>query len=320
MQNVTSQPLPELPARKADSHKGDYGRVLIVGGSRGMAGAPALAGMAALRSGAGLVTLAVPQSIQAVASGFEPSTMTLGMGDRDDDFLRVECSSEILKAAASRDVLAIGPGLGGDPSTARLVCELFQSIQQPMIVDADALNALAKSPEVLSKPGGVRILTPHAGEFERLTGQACDGETDLRAVQAATLCARDESGQTLVVLKGYRTIITDGKQYAVNTTGNPGMATGGTGDCLTGIIAALVAQGLSPWESARLGTHVHGLAGDLAAEQLGEVSLIASDLVGFLPGAFVKLVQKPNRDREGVSEQASSFSGSLPHDHGSEKK
>ncbi len=186
MQDVSSQPLPKLSVRKSDSHKGDYGRVLIVGGSRGMAGAPALAGKAALRSGAGLVTLAVPQSIQAVVSGFEPSTMTLGLGDRDDDFLRAENAPEILEAAANKDVLAIGPGLGGDPSTARLVCELFQSIQQtvrqPMIVDADALNALAKSPEVLSKPGGVRILTPHTGEFERLTGQACNGEADLRAV------------------------------------------------------------------------------------------------------------------------------------------
>ena len=291
MKNISSQPLPRLPARKSDSHKGDYGRVLIVGGSRGMAGAPALAGMASQRSGAGLVTLAVPQSIQAVVSGFEPSCMTLGLGDRDDDCIRAENASEILEAAASRDVLAIGPGLGGDPSTAQMVCELFQSVQQPMIVDADGLNALAKSPEVLMKPGGVRILTPHAGEFERLTGQTCNSEADLRPEQAAALCSRDESGQTLVVLKGHQTIITDGKQYAVNTTGNPGMATGGTGDCLTGIIAALVAQGLSPWEATRLGTYVHGLAGDLAAEKLGEVSLIASDLVGFLPGAFEQLLQ-----------------------------
>ena len=299
MQDVSSTPLPKLPVRKSDSHKGDYGRVLIVGGSRGMAGAPALAGMAALRSGAGLVTLAISRSIQTLVASFEPSTMTLGLGDRDDDCLRAENASEIIEAAASRDVLAIGPGLGDDPSTARLVCELFQSVQQPMIVDADGLNALAKSPEVLSKPGGVRILTPHAGEFERLTGQPCDDEINKRAVQAAALCrgdegSRDESSQTLAVLKGHRTIITDGKQYAVNTTGNPGMATGGTGDCLTGIIAALVAQGLSPWEAARLGTHVHGLAGDLAAEQLGEVSLIASDLIVFLPEAFVRLGHLPN--------------------------
>ena len=294
MQDVSSQPLPKLIPRKAESHKGDYGRVLIVGGSRGMAGAPALAGKAALRSGAGLVTLAVPQSIQATVAGFEPSYMTLGLGDRDDDCLRVENASEILAAAASRDMLAIGPGLGGDASTTRLVCKLFQSVQQPVIIDADALNALAKSPEVLTKPGGVRILTPHAGEFERLTGQACDGETDKRAGQAGALCRRDASGQTIVVLKGHRTIVADGNKYAVNSTGNPGMATGGTGDCLTGIITALVTQGLSPWEAARLGAHLHGLAGDLAAEKLGEVSLMASDLIGFLPEAFVGLGHLPN--------------------------
>ncbi len=289
MQDITSSPLPILAPRKADSHKGDYGRVLVVGGSRGMAGAPALVGMAALRSGAGLMTLAVPRSIQATVASFEPSLMTLGLGDPRDDFLLAESESEILEAAASRDVLAIGPGLGSDASTARLVCKLYQTVQQPMIVDADALNALAKAPECLEKPGGVRILTPHAGEFERLAKQGAARETDKRVGQAALLCGRDGSGRTIVVLKGYQTIITDGEKYAVNATGNPGMATGGTGDCLTGIIAALVAQRLSPWEASRLGVHVHGLAGDLAAARLGEVSLMASDLVDFLPEVFMKL-------------------------------
>ncbi len=289
MHDVTSSALPKLAPRKADSHKGDYGRVLIIGGSRGMAGAPALAGMAALRSGAGLVTLAVPRSIQSTVSSFEPSMMTLGLGNQVSDFLLAESKSEILEATASKNVLAIGPGLGSNVSSSQLVCELYQVVQQPMIVDADALNALAKAPECLEKPSGLRILTPHAGEFERLVKQQASCETDKRAAQAAALCGRDRSGRTVVVLKGHRTIITDGQQYAINATGNPGMATGGTGDCLTGIIAALVAQGLCAWEAARLGVHVHGLAGDLAAEQLGEVSLIASDLVRFLDSAFTQL-------------------------------
>lgn len=302
MQNMSSSPLPKLAPREADSHKGDYGRVLILSGSRGMAGAPALAGMAALRSGAGLVTLAVPRSIQSTVASFEPSIMTLGLGDRDDDCLLVVSKTEILEAAANKDVVAIGPGLGSDASTARLVCELYATIRQPMIIDADALNALAKAPEFLGNPGGPRILTPHAGEFERLMREPCSCETGKRARQAVALCSRDEGGRdeggrTIVVLKGHQTIITDGEQYAINSTGNPGMATGGTGDCLTGIIAALVAQGLSPWEAARLGAHVHGLAGDLAVEELGEVSLIASDLIHFLPAAFVMLLQLPNRDR-----------------------
>ncbi len=289
MNDISSSPFPMLPSRKADSHKGDYGRVLIAGGSRGMAGAPALAGMAALRSGAGLVTLAVSQSIQAVVASFEPSIMTLGLGDPGNDCLQADSKAEILEVATNKDVLAIGPGLGNNASTARLVCELYQTVRQPMIVDADALNALANAPEFLGTPGGPRILTPHAGEFERLAKQQAACETNKRAGQAAALCGRDGSGRTIVVLKGHQTIITDGEQYAVNATGNPGMATGGTGDCLTGIIAALVAQGLCPWEAAQLGVHVHGMAGDLAAERLGEISLIASDLVDFLPEVFMKL-------------------------------
>jgi len=288
MHDVTSTPLPKLAPREAESHKGDYGRVLIVGGSRGMAGAPALAGKAALRSGAGLVTLAVPRSIQATVAGFEPSTMTLGLSEASADCLLAGSKTEILEAAANMDVLAVGPGLANDLSTARLVCDLYQEIRQPMVVDADALNALAKDPECLGKPGGVRILTPHAGEFERLAQQQAGGETDERVGQAVALCEHDASGQTIVVLKGYRTIIAEGEKYAVNATGNPGMATGGTGDCLTGVIAALIAQGMSAWDAARLGVYVHGLAGDLAAEQLGQVSLVASDLIDFLPGAFRK--------------------------------
>jgi len=292
MQNISSSPLPKLAPRKADSHKGDYGHVLIVGGSCGMAGAPALAGRAALRSGAGLVTLAVPRSIQETVASFEPSAMTLGLGARREGFLLDASRAEILEAAAKRYVLALGPGLGRDSSTAQLVENLYQAVEQPMIVDADALNALAKAPESLGRPGGMRILTPHAVEFERLVGQPCGRETGKRVQQAGALCDRDQSRQTIVVLKGHQTIITDGEQYAVNETGNPGMATGGTGDCLTGIIAALVGQKFVPWEAARLGVHVHGLAGDLAAARFGEVSLLASDLIDFLPAAFQRLVPR----------------------------
>ncbi len=286
MQNKTSSPLPRLVPRKTQSHKGDYGRVLIVGGSRGMAGAPALAGKAALRSGAGLVTLAVPRSIQATIAAYEPSTMTLGLGQNEDDTLQKKLSAGIHAAAEKMTAIALGPGLGTDPSTCELVCSLYSTIPLPMIVDADALNAIAQNVELLDSPAGPRILTPHPGEFQRLSRKPCAVDAADRAEQAAMLCRRDPSGQTLVVLKGHETVITDGRQYAVNTTGNPGMATGGTGDCLTGVITALVAQGLTPWEAARLGVHVHGLAGDLAAGELGQTSMIASDLIIFLPAAF----------------------------------
>jgi ADP-dependent NAD(P)H-hydrate dehydratase len=185
--------------------------------------------------------------------------------------------------------VALGPGLGTAPDSAGLVHELYCRVAQPMVVDADGLNALAHDLDQFSSPVAPRILTPHPGEFQRLAGEKCATDRAERAAQAAKLCQRDSTGQTIVVLKGHQTIVTDGRQYAVNTTGNAGMATGGTGDCLTGVIVALLAQGLSPWEAARLGTHIHGLAGDLAAAELGQVSMIASDLVDYLPAAFCEL-------------------------------
>ncbi len=286
--DVSSQPLPKLPPRSADSHKGDYGRVLVVGGSRGMAGAAALAGKAALRSGAGLVTLAVPRSIQETVARFEPSTMTLSFGTADDDSLRGEDVDDVLQAADQMTAIALGPGLGTAPDTVGLVHDLYCRVAQPMVVDADGLNALAQDLDQIRSPVAPRILTPHPGEFQRLAGEKCAADSAERAAQAAKLCQRDNTGQTIVVLKGHHTIVTDGRQYSINTTGNPGMATGGTGDCLTGVIVALLAQGLSSWESARLGVHIHGLAGDLAAAKLGQVSMIASDLIDFLPAAFQK--------------------------------
>jgi len=290
MQDLTSSPLPQLAPREAESHKGSYGRVLILGGSRGMAGAPALAGMAALRSGAGLVTLGVPRSIQNTVAAFEPSYTTFGLGGIVDDHLLVESKAGIIEAAEKMTAVALGPGLGAAISTVQLVGELYQTLDVPMVVDADALNALARSPRRLENPGGVRILTPHPGEFQRLTGEVCGAETSGRAEQATALCQRDAGGRTIVVLKGHQTVVARSEHYAVNQTGNAGMATGGTGDCLTGIITSLHAQGLSPWQAARLGAHVHGLAGDLAAEQLGQVSLIASDLINYLPMAFQSLI------------------------------
>ena len=287
--DVSAEPMPKLPPRAADSHKGDYGRVLVVGGSRGMAGAPALAGKAALRSGAGLVTLAVPRSIQATVAGFEPSYMTLSFGSADEDSLRGEDVDDVLQAADRMTAIALGPGLGASAYTVGLVHDLYGRIEQPMVVDADGLNALAQDLDQIRSTVAPRILTPHPGEFQRLVGEKCVAELAGRAEQAAELCRRDGSARTIVVLKGQRTIVTDGRQYTVNATGNPGMATGGTGDCLTGVIVALLAQGMSPWEAARLGVHVHGLAGDLAAAELGQVSLIASDLVEYLPRAFMNL-------------------------------
>ena len=292
--DVTNTPLPQLPPRAADSHKGTFGHALVVGGSRGMSGAISLTGLATLRSGAGLVTLAVPRAIQDVVAGFNPCYMTVGLADADEHMVDT-AADEVLALAENMTAVALGPGLGRTPGIAEFVARLYREVKQPMVVDADALIALAEHKELLTEPAGPRILTPHPGEFARLTGTkpASDDHLPLPRRRRARFSERAASASpTIVVLKGHHTIITDGTRYAVNQTGNPGMATGGTGDVLTGIITALLCQGLAPFDAARLGVHVHGAAGDIAASLLGEVSLIASDLIDGLSTAFVLLGKK----------------------------
>lgn len=275
--------MPQLPPRRPDSHKGDYGRALMVGGSRGMSGAIALAGRATLRSGAGLVTLAVPRCVQDVVASLEPSYMTHALPD-ENGHIAAPAADEVATLARNATVVAIGPGLGRDTVLTEFVARLYREIEQPMIVDADGLFALAETVGVLGKPGGPRVLTPHPGEFARFTKQQLESEQRVEA--AAKLAERNSTRQTVVVLKGHETVVTDGRRYSINRTGNPGMATGGAGDVLTGIIAGLMCQGMEPFGAARLGTHLHGLAGDLAVESVGEVSLIAGDLIDYLPMAF----------------------------------
>jgi hydroxyethylthiazole kinase-like uncharacterized protein yjeF len=277
-----SAPLPRLAPRAAESHKGDFGRALLIGGSQGMAGAIAMAGMAALRSGAGLVKLATPSACQPTVAGFEPGAMTVALPCDADGRIAREALPILQEFAREATAVAVGPGLGHSDALLEVVSWFYQNLPQPMVVDADGLNALAKQPKVLSKAGGPRVLTPHPGEFGRLIGR------EKIPAQERESLARDFATRTgaVVVLKGHRSVITDGKQLALNTTGNPGMATGGTGDVLTGIISALLCQKLSPYDAARLGAHVHGLAGDLAAAELGEVGMIARDLIEYLPTAW----------------------------------
>ncbi len=286
LEDVTATPLPRLPAREADSHKGDYGRALLVGGSRNMSGAIALAAMATLRSGAGLVTVAVPRSIQGVVAGINPCYMTRGLADDDGHFSRdawnASLGQEIAPTAA-----AVGPGIGRTDAVMEFVRFIFQAGDVPAVFDADALFALAVGDFDLSKRAAARVLTPHPGEFARLSKQPYQRNNRWKIAGDFVQQYSSSNGYPLVlVLKGHDTVITDGQRYAINHTGNPGMATGGTGDVLTGVITALLCQGLSPFDAARLGVHVHGLAGDLAAADLGQVSLIASDVVEYLPKAF----------------------------------
>lgn len=283
-QNNPPTDLPRLPPRRDDAHKGDFGSVLIVGGSRGMSGAAALAGMSALRGGAGLVRVAVPETCLDTVACFEPSYMTTPLPADADGRIDETADNVIAELAAQATVIACGPGLGRSSGLTSLVCRLYQTIDKPMVFDADALNALASCPVALAQPGGPRILTPHPGEFARLVGRKLDGEArNDAAVALAGKCG------IVVVLKGHHTLITDGRHRSLNTSGNPGMATGGSGDVLTGLVAALVSQRMAPFDAARLGVYLHGLAGDLAAQELGQVSLIASDLIRFLPKAFQQI-------------------------------
>lgn len=277
---------PTLPARPRDSHKGRFGTVLVLAGSRGMAGAAALCGASALRSGAGLVRVASPAEVQPVVASFEPSYMTYPLPCDEEGLIRLEPARPILeRLIATADIIAVGPGLGQSEDIRQLIRFLITATDKPMVIDADGLNALAGQTDLLAGLARPVILTPHPGEFARLMGVDIAEVQANRVELAAKLAAL--SDPLVVVLKGAGTVVTDGERYFVNATGNPGMATGGTGDVLTGAIAALLGQQLPAFEAAQLGVFLHGLAGDIARDQNGEIGLIAGDIVDALPDAFV---------------------------------
>jgi NAD(P)H-hydrate epimerase len=275
--------LPRLARRPADSNKGNYGKDLVVAGSRGMSGAAVLCGSGALRGGAGLVTVAVPELILPIVAAGNPCYLTAPLAQDTEGKVSKLAEARILELAQANDIAAIGPGLGRSAEIKQLLAGLIQNIKIPMVLDADGINALAEQPDSLTNHAAPIILTPHPGEFARLMG------CDVPAVQARRQELAVQFAQkydVVVVLKGHGTVVTDGRRVYLNRTGNPGMATGGTGDVLTGLIAALLGQGLEPFAAAQLGVHLHGWAGDLAQAELGEVSMIASDLLTYLPHAF----------------------------------
>lgn len=262
---------------------------MLIGGSYGMAGAIALAGMACLRSGAGLVRLAVANHTLPLVAAHDPCYMTSALScEENGEFALPAVIDELLPITEAATCIAVGPGLGRSEVRTRIVQHLYERVTQPLVVDADGLNALADVAQRNGRPPahpGPRILTPHPGEFSRLANRKFTSRDE----QVAAAQEFAKAWNVVLVLKGEHTLITDGDRHEVNQTGNPGMATGGSGDVLTGIITALVCQQLSPFEAAVLGCHVHGLAGDLAAEEVGQVSLIATDLVDWLPDAFCGL-------------------------------
>jgi len=279
--------IPNLAKRPAESHKGMYGTVLVVAGGRGMAGAAAMAGISALRSGAGLVRIACPAEVQPTVASFEPSYMTFPLENDADGLIRFEPARRALAPLlSSASVLAMGPGLGQSDDVKTLVRWVLETVEIPTVLDADALNALAGRADLLANLKRPVVLTPHPGEFARLTGRTVAEIQADREGHAASLA---KAGNLVVVLKGHATVVTDGTRVYVNTTGNPGMAKGGSGDVLTGVIAALIAQHLPPFEAAQLGVYAHGLAGDMARDQNGEVGMIAGDIVDVLADAFFHL-------------------------------
>ena len=272
--------LPTLPTREWESHKGDFGAALLIGGARGMAGAVALAGIAALRSGAGRATVATPACSQNVVASFEPSLMTCGLPDNNKGIFAADAAEQLLSIAEAMSATACGTGLGRDAVLTELTMQLFTKLTVPAVFDADALYALAQG--AMPNAAAPRILTPHEGEWARMLDEVAPTRSE-RESQALAWAA---SHNVILVLKGHRTFVTDGAQTFHNTTGNPGMATAGSGDVLTGVLTGLLAQGLSVWDAARLGVYLHGLAGDLALERKGPVALIASDLLTTLPKAI----------------------------------
>ena len=274
-----------LPERPTDAHKGTFGKILIIGGSLGMSGAPALAARAALRAGAGLVRIATPASVLPIVAALDPCYTTTPLPEDNDGCISDKAATRILSLAKDHDIIAFGPGASTAKGVRNCLNLLIAQPDLRIIIDADGLNCLSATPRWYDHSKASLILTPHPGEMKRLW-QSCFRSPlpDDRTAQATELAKHINA---TVVLKGASTVVADPQKYYINTTGNPGMATAGSGDVLTGIIAALAAQHLSNFDAATLATSLHGLAGDMAARKISQYSLIATDIIDTLGEAFI---------------------------------
>ena len=278
--------IPKLKPRAVDAHKGDFGKVCIIAGSTGMSGAAALAGRSALRAGAGLVRVATPKSVLPIVASIEPSFTTIALPEDSLGRISAKAINPILEALTENDVVAFGPGVGISGALRSVLEALLEQDQLRLIIDADGLNNLAGIKDWPVKLKANLILTPHPGEMKRLWSALFrEPLPSDRQQQAAQLA---QQTKTVVALKGAGTVVTDGQKVYINKTGNPGMATAGSGDVLTGVITALAGQGLSDFDAAVLGVYIHGLAGDIAAEKIGQVSLMTTDIIQALSDAFTK--------------------------------
>ncbi|MBQ8621722.1 MAG: NAD(P)H-hydrate dehydratase [Oscillospiraceae bacterium] len=264
-----------LPDRDVNAHKGDFGKILLLCGSRGYTGAAALAAMGALRSGAGLVYLGVPESIYAIEAVKLTESVVFPLPDADG-MLSKEAVATICDKLCKMDAVLIGPGLGQSEGTLAVLEAVMRQFSGPIVIDADGINLLAAHKDLLRGRTGPTILTPHEGEFRRLGGEMQQDRTE----SAMTFSSHFGC---ILLRKGHKTVITDGKVAYCNPTGNPGMAVGGSGDVLSGIIVSLLGQGLAPLEAAACGAWLHGAAGDLCARELGQYGMLPTDMLNALP-------------------------------------
>lgn len=270
-----NQVMQLLPTRSVDAHKGSFGKILLLCGSRGYTGAAALAAMGALRSGAGLVYLAVPESIYAIEAVKLTEPVIYPVFD-ENGMYAPSSVEKILSIAQGKNAILIGSGMGQSEGTLAATKAVLENYPGPVVLDADGINVMKAHKDVLRGRPYPTILTPHPGEFQRFTGNYSDDRIAIASELAMEL-------GVIVLLKGHKTVITDGVSCYINPTGNPGMATGGSGDVLSGIIVSLLGQGLKPLEAAACGAWLHGAAGDICASEIGQYGMIPSDMIQVLP-------------------------------------
>ncbi len=273
-----------LGKRKKDSHKGNYGRVGVIGGSEGMSGAPYLTALSALRTGSGYSYIFVPRAIEMIMSIKLTEGIIRPIEDGGKGHFTRESLLDMLTYMDNMDVLAIGPGMGVDVDRTYLLLEILKKANMPIVLDADGLNCLVHDLSILKEHENQMVITPHPGELSRLLNISI-GELEASRVYYSEYMANKYN--IVVVLKGHNTVVAcPGLKTYINKTGNPGMATAGTGDVLTGVIASLIAQGLKVFDAAKLGAYLHGLAGDITKEKIGEYGMIASDILANIPLAI----------------------------------
>ncbi|NQT22179.1 MAG: NAD(P)H-hydrate dehydratase [Candidatus Omnitrophica bacterium] len=278
---MTQRHISKIPRRRADSHKRDYGHVLVVAGSMGMTGAAYLSSQAAITSGCGLVTLAIPQSLNVIAEVKLTEVMTLPLPETKDTSLSAKAQKALLGFSLSMNAVALGPGLSRNKETQKLIRVLVQKINKPLVLDADGINAFQGYQQALKGRRFPTVLTPHPGEMSRLIKKDA-AYIKKNRINVAKRVSKDYNCVT--VLKGHRTVVSspDGEIY-VNETGNSGMSTAGVGDVLTGMLVSFIAQGIDVYSASVVAVYLHGLAGDLAAKELGQFGMIASDLLARIP-------------------------------------